>query len=165
MKQNRSKEWYKQKIALEGDLEVGAGMPWEKLDAQDKSVGNEDQKQKELVERIAFGSLVQLERRKKGLSIEKLANAALVNALELISIEHDPEHTPCPRTVHQLAKVFGIPERSLMQLSNLSTTHSAELLDEAVRFAAHSSTVTELTDEESSALNKFVAYLSSQGNG
>ncbi len=162
MKLNLSKKWYEQNIALEEGFEVGAGMPWEKLGAQDKLASDEEQTQEELVERLAFGSLVQLQRRKKGFSIEKLANAAQVDAMELISIERDPKHTPRPRTVHQLAKVFGLPERPLTRLSNLTTTHSSGLRDAAVRFAAHSSTVTELTSEESSALNEFVAYLSSQ---
>ncbi len=136
MKQHKSKEWYKRKIALEGDLEVGAGMPWAKFDSQHKSVKDEKQTQEELVERIAFGSLVQLERRRKGFSIEKLADVAQVDVMELIGIERDPKYTPHPRTIHQLAKVFGIPERPLMRLSKLSATHNSELRDEAVRFAA-----------------------------
>ena len=50
MKLNLSKKWYEQRIALEGDLEVGAGMPWEKLGIQGKPQSTEEQTQEELVE-------------------------------------------------------------------------------------------------------------------
>ncbi len=162
MKLNLSKKWYEQRIALEGDLEVGAGMPWEKLGIQGKPQSTEEQTQEELVERLAFGSLVQMLRRKKGLSIEQLADAANIDAMEIISIENEPKYLPRPRTVHQLSETFRLPERSLTRLSNLTTVHDTKLRDAAVRFAAHSSPVTELTGEESCALNEFVAYLSSQ---
>ena len=162
MKLNLSKKWYEQNIPLEEGFEVGAGMPWEKLGSQGKPESTEEQAQEDVVDRLAFGSLVQMLRRQKGLSIDQLADAARIDTMELISIERDPKHPPRPGTVHQLAKVFGLPERTLTRLSNLPTTYSSELRDAAVRFAANSSPVTELTGEESAALNEFVAYLSSQ---
>ena len=165
MKLDMNKEWYEKKIAQEGDLEVGAGIPLEETDVPEDSQCIGGQAQDEFIERHAFGSLVQLLRRSKGLSVEQLADASRVDPAEIISIERDPKHSPRPRTVYQLAAFLKLPERQLVRLSNLTTAHGTELRDAAIRFAAHSSKVMELTREESSALADFVEFLSSQEAG
>ncbi len=165
MKLNMSKEWFEETIGREGDLEVGAGSarklaardepPWEQRHPREEDRG-------EFVELCALGSLVQLLRRSKGLSVEQLAERARVDLVDIIAVERDPTHPPRPRTVHKLAAFFGLPERPLVRLSNLTTARSTKLRDAAVRFAAHSSKVMELTPEEHGALAEFVEFLSSQ---
>jgi len=162
MKLEMTKEWYEKMIAEEGDLEVGAGIPLEEHDAQDEPECTEEKSNDEFVELLAFGSLVQLLRRSKGLSVEELADAARIDPAEILSVERNPKHPPRPRTVHQLATFFELPERPLVRLSNLTSTHSTKLRDAAIRFAAHSSKVMELTREERRALAEFVEFLSSQ---
>lgn len=76
-----------------------------------------------------------------------------------MSIEYDLHYEPRPRTVHQLAAFFGLPERKLLELSNLTTAHSPELKQAAVRFAANAKNVLDLTSDERSALNEFVKFL------
>jgi transcriptional regulator with XRE-family HTH domain len=106
-----------------------------------------------------FGSLIQLLRREKSLTLEKLAEKARVDINELINIEQDPDYEPRPRTVHQLAGVLGLPKRTLVKLSNLTHVHDDELNVAAVRFAARSSTMVELSREERRALAEFVYFL------
>lgn len=114
----------------------------------------------ERMEYCALGSLMQLLRREKGLTMEKLAEEARVDLSELVGIECDVRYEPKPRTVHQLARVFGLPERELLELSNLTTTHNHALEDAAVRFAAKARCPAELNVEERQALNEFVKFLS-----
>ena len=162
MRLDLTREWYEQKIAQEANLEVGAGIPSNEQDAQDEPERIREESDNELVELFVFSSLVQLLRRSRGLSVEQLADAARIDPTEILSVERNPKHPPRPRTVHQLAAFFELPERPLVRLSNLTTTHSTKLRDAAIRFAAHSSKVMELTQEERSALAEFVEFLSSQ---
>ena len=106
-----------------------------------------------------FGSLIQLLRREKRLTLEKLAEKSQVDIRELVNIEQDPDYEPRPRTVHQLAGVLGLPKRTLVKLSNLAHVHDEELTGAAVRFAARSSSITELSREERQALAEFVRFL------
>lgn len=111
------------------------------------------------LESRVFGSLIQMLRRKKRLSIETLAKKAKVEVSELISIETILDFEPKPRTVHQLATFFGLPNRTLLKLSNLTTVHDCKLHDAAVRFAAHSPNLAELSRDERKALAEFVKFL------
>jgi len=106
-----------------------------------------------------FGSLIQLRRRERRLSLEKLAEMSRVDIGELVNIEQDPEYEPRPRTVHQLAGVLGLPKRPLVKLSNLTQVHDDELKGAAIRFAARSSSMAELSREEVQALAEFVNFL------
>ena len=64
--------------------------------------------------------------------------------------------------MHQLAKFFGLPEKRLFELSNLAASHSHDLKEAAVRFAANAKNVPDLCPEEQQALNEFVKFLSSR---
>ena len=94
--------------------------------------------------------------------MEQLADAAEVDASELLVIEDDLHHVPEPRTIYKLAQTFEVSQRRLMQLAGLTAVNDAGLRQEAVRFAARSESVQKLTPEESSALEAFVAVLSEQ---
>lgn len=109
---------------------------------------------------LAFGRFVQLMRRNKSLSIERLADATNVDISELLEIEEDARHAPEPRTVYNLASFFKIPLDRLMQLARLSAANDERLVDEALRFAARSEPTRDLTKEERAALMAFVSVLS-----
>jgi transcriptional regulator with XRE-family HTH domain len=161
MRLERSKEWWIARARREGDAEIGAGLlafdP--ALEARPASVPSfaEDT-------RIAFGRFVNLMRRRRGLSMEQLAQTADLDASELLVIEDDVHHVPEPRTIYKLAQTFEVSQRRLMQLAGLAAANDAGFRDEAVRFAARSETVQKLTPEESAALEAFVAVLSEQGS-
>ena len=160
MKVEIGKEWCIRMAELEEDAEIGAGRlaidPVFDSEAAPVEVSDEDGPN------IVFGRFVRLMRRRLGLSLEKLAVAADVDMAVLVEIENDPHHKPELRTAYQLANYFGVSRPGLMQVAGLTAPKDARLFNEAVRFAARSEPTTELTSEESAALEAFVAVLSEQ---
>jgi transcriptional regulator with XRE-family HTH domain len=159
MKLERSKDWWMTRARREGDAVVGAGLlafdpvPDERLVTQTVAVEET---------RIAFGKFVNLMRRRRGFSMEELAQVADLDASELLVIEDDFHYVPAPRTVFKLAETFEVPQGRMMQLAGLAVANDDGFRQEAVRFAARSEAVQKLTPEESSALEAFIAVLSTQ---
>lgn len=157
MKLERSKQWWMARARREGDAVIGAGLlaldptPEERPSAQAAPV-------EEI--RIAFGRFVNLMRRRRGYTMERLAEVADLDASELLVIEDDVHYVPEPRTVFKLAQTFEVSQQRLMQLAGLTAANDAGFRTEAVRFAARSESVQKLTSEETSALEAFVAILS-----
>lgn len=161
MKLKLTKGWFEKNIPQDHH-EVGAGLPERGAELQ-CVVGDEGiHQQDDFAKAYAFGALVQLLRRDRKLTVDQLASAVQVEAQELMSIEHDPKCVPKPRTVFQISKYFGLPDRPLMKLANVTTTHNDRYRDAAERFAASSSKVMELSREERAALAEFVQFLASQ---
>jgi transcriptional regulator with XRE-family HTH domain len=144
----------------EGDAVIGAGLLAFYPALDERASGA----QTAVIEepRIAFGKFVNLMRRRRGFSMEQLAQATDLDASELLVIEDDLHYVPEPRTVFKLAETFEVSQRRLMQLAGLAAANDAGFRQEAVRFAARSEAVQKLTPEESSALEAFVAVLSEQ---
>lgn len=109
--------------------------------------------------RRGLGALIQMLRRRQRLSVEKLAENARIAASDLHRIEHDPKFDPSPRTIFQLEEYFDLDERTLVVLSG--AVHVDDTVrEEAVRFAASSEAIQDLTREERKLLNQFVRFLS-----
>jgi transcriptional regulator with XRE-family HTH domain len=161
MKFSMSKEWVLSKAKDEKGFDVAAGhLDHDRAsDIKRLSVVSAEQG---TAEHCAFSSLVQMLRRARALSIEALAEKSRVDVAELVSIECDVRYEPRPRTVHQLAKFFSLPEKRLLDLSNLTTTRSHELTEAAVRFAANAKKMLDLSPEERQALIEFVKFLGSK---
>ena len=155
-----SKEWCMRMAQLEADAEIGAGLlagdPV--FDGEAAPVVASDEEGSN----IAFGRFVRLMRRQRGVSLEKLAEHADVDMADLVEIESNPHHKPELRTTYQLANYFNLPRSGLMQVAGLTAAKDATLFDEAVRFAARSEPTAALTEEESAALEAFVAVLGKQ---
>jgi HTH-type transcriptional regulator, competence development regulator len=160
MKFERSKEWWMERAHCEGDSAIGAGLLAFDPVPGARPVTAQPVSAEET--RIAFGKFVNLMRRRRGFSMERLAQVADLDASELLIIEDDIHHLPEPRTVFKLAETFKVPQQRLMQLAGLAAANDAGLRQEAVRFAARSEAVQKLTPEENSALEAFVAVLSEQ---
>lgn len=158
MKLERSKEWWMARVRREGDAVIGAGLLAFDSVPEERSVTTLSAAVEET--RIAFGRFVNLMRRRRGLSMEELAQVADLDASELLVIEDDLHYVPEPRTVFKLATTFEVSQQRLMQLAGLAAANDASFRQEAVRFAARSEAVHKLTREESSALEAFVAVLS-----
>jgi HTH-type transcriptional regulator, competence development regulator len=160
MRLERSKDWWMTRARREGDSAVGAGLlafdpaPEERPSTAQDVLADET--------RIAFGHFVNLMRRRRGYTMEQLAEAADLDPSELLVIEHHMHYVPEPRTVFRLAQTFEVSQRRLMQLAGLAIANDAGFRQEAVRFAARSESVQKLTPEETSALEAFVAILSEQ---
>lgn len=156
-----SKEWCLRMAEREGAIEIGAGRlafdpVFDGAEMPAVAAVEEDEP------RIAFGRFVRLMRRQRGLTLEKLAEDADVETADLVEIEGDPHHKPEPRTVYMLANYFKMPHNNLEQLAGLTAPKDNRLFEEAVRFAARSEPVTELSPEERAALEAFVSVLSGQ---
>jgi len=154
MKLNYSKQWYEERIALEGDSEVGAGCLPAKLENIEKTnVTFVDT-------RIALGTFVSLWRRNKGWDAARLAEQAGLDPQEILEIERDPHCEPEADAVYKLSIVFGVPAKPLLELAGLIQPRTAGLREEAVRFAARSESVAALNEHEREAFEAFVAAIS-----
>ena len=158
MKIERPQLWWIDRAGSEPDIMFGAGLTQAHEADQTRTPSTSPE-----TTRIAFGRFVSMMRRKKGLSLERLAEIADVDASDLLVIEEAADQTPDPRTVFNLANTFSVPKMALMQLAGLTVANDTGLNDEAVRFAARSESLENLTPEQSSALDAFVAVLSQRG--
>jgi HTH-type transcriptional regulator, competence development regulator len=152
-----NKEWCLNMARLEGDAEIGAGMLAVDPVFDGDLIGQPETEEEPA---LAFGRFVRLMRRRRGMDMEKLANTADIDIVELMSIEEDPHFRPEVRTVYQLSMFFDLPRESLLQIAGLTKPKDERIYEEAVRFAARSETVAALTPEERAALEAFVAVLS-----
>jgi len=64
-----------------------------------------------------------------------------------------------------LADCFDLPDRKLAKLSNITTVYDTRLKEAAIRFAANSESVMELSRDERHALTEFVKFLASGDAG
>ncbi|MBN1909931.1 MAG: helix-turn-helix transcriptional regulator [Pirellulales bacterium] len=157
-----NKEWFDKRIHQDEEYEVGAGCPGLEAIQQTSECGQAEREDEEFAETFAFGTLIRFLRRDRRLKIEQLAANARVEVAELVKIELDPNYVPQPRSVHQLAAYFDLPQRALLKLSNVTMVHSTQLRDAAYRFAANASQISELSREERAAMTEFVEFLGSQ---
>lgn len=161
MKLTITKEWFERRVKLEGDLEIAAGAL-----ARDPAPEHETEV-RAVAEpldsvRLAFGSLIESMRRRKGMTIEKLAERTEIDATDIVRIERDAHFQPEPRAVYRLAQTFDLPNKALQQLSG-NTYARPEMQEHALRFAARSGdSPQKLSRDEQKALEEFVAYLARQ---
>ena len=155
MKLDYPKKWYENRIALEGDAEIGAGTP---LGVQAKTLAKSHVTR--IDTRIAFGTFVALWRRNRGWDAAKLAETAELDTEEILEIERDPHCEPEPDAVYKLARVFGLSPKPLLELAGLIEPTTPRLREEAVRFAARSESVAALNDREREAFEAFVSAIS-----
>ena len=156
MKIEVTKDWCKIMALREGDAEVGAGFI-----AVDPIINGQTAPESGFDEsRLALGRFVHLMRRQRKLSLEQLADDADVDVGELMSIEMDAHNLPDPRTIYQLANLFGVSQKKLMALSGLTKPKDISYVEEAVRYAARSETIEELSAEEHAALDGLILVLS-----
>lgn len=151
MKIEVTKDWCKTMALREGDAEVGAGFI-----AVDPIIDGQTAPES----RLALGRFVHLMRRQRKLSLEQLADDADVDVGELMSIEMDAHHLPDPRTIYQLANLFGVSPKKLMALSGLTKPKDISYVEEAVRYAARSESIEDLSAEEHAALDGLILVLS-----
>lgn len=113
--------------------------------------------------REAFQRVVQMLRRSRGLTVDKLAVKAGIDRQELIAVERNPGYRPSPLTLHRLGEFFEVPTEKLAILAGAIREIPEELQQQASRFAAQSSSFSKLTVEERRALDEFVGFLKSDG--
>lgn len=156
MKIEFSKEWCISQARLEAGAEVGAGtIAFDPIFlSAETNVKPVDRS------RLAFQTFVVLYRRNMNLSRMQLAEQAKIDLAELEGIESDADYDPETRTLYQLSQVFGVSQQKLMALAGKTQPKDVSFLDEAVRYAARSESISKLTPDEQAALDGLISVLS-----
>ena len=153
MKLNSDHEWLKRQAALEDNCFVSVGglvLALEDLEQQSHQIN---------AARTAFVTLLNLTRREHKLTWEQFSQKLDVGLEELIGIENDENYKPSPRTVTKIAQFIRVPAEKLFILSGLARARDIHFQEAALRFAARSHPVEELTSEEHEALEEYVKFL------
>ncbi len=161
MKWKITKEWLEKRARLGEETDVSTGS----IDLKDLIKETSALRQTPSERRFfatAFGTLLFFLRHQRRLSLLQLAQKIDVDETDLEKIESDPDYTPEPRTVLQLANAFAIPTRKMLELAGLIITEDPAIRDSAVRFAASGKSLEKLTVEQQDALKEFVKYLANQ---
>ncbi|HKV81440.1 MAG TPA: helix-turn-helix transcriptional regulator [Candidatus Sulfotelmatobacter sp.] len=148
--------WIRQKAAEEDGAFISAGcMPFP---AEPLPLVTSDA----LAARLSFSRFVQFARLKLRLNKEQFAGKTQIPLKELVCIEDNDQYTPSLRTVHMLAQFLKVSHVKLLTLAGLAQAKDAVFNDAAVRFAAKSEPIRQLTREEQEAFDEFAKFLSSR---
>jgi len=109
--------------------------------------------------RYAFRLVVQMLRKRHGLTVDKLAQRADVEREEIVAMERNNGYRPSPLTLHKLCQFFGIPERRMLVLAGAIRETPQDFTERASGFAAQSESFAGLTKEEKKVLDEFVQFL------
>jgi HTH-type transcriptional regulator, competence development regulator len=153
MRFNTDPEWLKKQAALEDNCFVSVGglvLAVEDLEQQAQRVN---------AVHTAFVNLLNLTRREYKLTWEQFSQKVDVDLAELMGIESDENYKPTPRTVTKIAQFIQVPAEKLFILSGLARARDIQFEEAALRFAARSQPVKELTSEEHEALKEYVKFL------
>jgi DNA-binding XRE family transcriptional regulator len=151
-----TKEWLLATMELEGDGFANAGgIRSETLEGNEAChISNHH------MQRKAFAKFVEFSRRKMKLTQMTLAEEIDADVAEIIEIEDGSAESVEPSTIYALAKIFDVPQQSLMALAGLTVLRDKKLDEGSIRFAACSSVSAPLLEGEEDALNAFVQTLS-----
>ncbi len=157
---NNERSWLNRMVEQEdyGCVSAG-GLYCRLLDEQQKAKGQA------ATSPDVFGRLIELARRRKGMSVPKLSTVAHVKLQELLAIERGRAKEIEPRVVFMLAEALGLPAEGLMELAGLMEPRGESLGEASVRFAAKSRDTQKLTPSEREALEEFVRVLAECTDG
>jgi transcriptional regulator with XRE-family HTH domain len=148
--------WIRQKAEEEDGALISAGcmmIPTEPLPAVTSDA---------LAARLSLSRFVQLARLQLRFNKEQFASKTQIPLKELVCIEDDDQYTPTLRTVHMLAQFLKVSHVKLLTLAGLAQARDAQFNDAAVRFAAKSEPIRQLTREEQEAFDEFARFLSAR---
>lgn len=106
-----------------------------------------------------LGQLVELARRRKGMSPLDLSKAAQVGLSEVLEVLSGQATEPKPRVLFMLSQALDLPAEGLMELGGLMESRDKHLEEAVVRFAAQSKPTAKLSRSEKEALEEFVKVL------
>jgi len=161
MKMHVDYEWLRQRLERDVREECAAGIPLQVL----AHIGPVPQSLRPaaavsaLPSIGALGRLINLLRRRDGLSLDAVAEKAQVDLAELLRIEREEHYKPRPRTIVQLANLFGVPADQLSKIAGLKIAEDPTLERATLKFAAHSEHLAALSKPERDALNEYLAVL------
>lgn len=151
---NNDKAWLTQMAEQESYGFVSAGGLYARMLDDEKK--QQMQSQKNL---CILGRLVELARRRQGMSISDVSETSRLNLAQIRAIELGQELEPEPRVLYRLAKALNIPAGGLMELAGLMQSRGKSLSEAVVRFAAKAEPTAKLSGNEREALEEFVKVL------
>ncbi|HPD47666.1 MAG TPA: hypothetical protein P5279_13530 [Anaerohalosphaeraceae bacterium] len=154
---NNGRDWLDRMIKQEDYSCVSAGGVYARVSDMEKEETGADLD--------VFGRLVELARRRAGMSLPDLAAVAQVNLKDLAGIEKGGVAGVEPRVVFTLAKALKLPVQGMMELAGLMKRRGRSLGEAAMRFAAKASHAEKLTANEREALEEFVKVLAECSDG
>lgn len=109
--------------------------------------------------RFVFREVLRSLRRRKGLSVDALAERIGVERDEVIAMERHDSYRPSRLVLHRLGQLYGIPERQLAALAGAAPDVDPALREQASRFAEEADPPARLAPEEARMLDEFVDFL------
>lgn len=166
-------DWLRQKISNDPIGEIEAGRCIRRSADAVKAIEAAAEPQEHTVvvvhaarhSEAALGRLIHMTRRRDRLTIAQFAERVRVSAEEVTAIEDDPNYSPRPRTIHNLAAYVKIPATSLLSLLPDAPVADRSLDDAVYKFAASSDDLSGLSKSERRGLNDFVKFLSAYKGG
>jgi transcriptional regulator with XRE-family HTH domain len=152
MKMNTDIDWLRRRSAQEDECTVSVGGFVSSLEQKAKT-------QVVVPIQHAFVRFIELERRKRRLSLEQFAERVDVDLAEMFKIVSEEHNKPAIRTVHKIAEFLKLPEKKLLALAGLLQIKDPEFQTAALKFAARSAPVETLTKQEHADLEEIVKIL------
>jgi transcriptional regulator with XRE-family HTH domain len=160
IKMNNDRAWLELMAAMEEYEPVSAGEMYSRM--------LEKQQEEPLLSDSSLdvlGRLIELARRRKGLTVSGIAEKNNLELNEVLAIEQGCVTEPEPRVLFMLAKALDLPVKGLMELGGLVQNRDDYLGEAAVRFAANCKPTAKLTRSENEALEEFVKVLDQRSSG
>ena len=152
MKMNTDIDWLRRRSAQEDDFTVSVGGFVSSLEQKAET-------QAVVPIQHAFVRFIELERRKRRLSLEQFAERVDVDLSEMFKIVSEERYKPAIRSVHKIAEFLKLPEKKLLALAGLLQMQDQEFQTAALKFAARSAPVETLTKQEHADLEEIVKVL------
>ena len=167
MKLHFSIDWLRRQIETDPDVETDAGRAIRSSSDIMGLIGEAPAADAagDVKQENTLALLVHQTRRGEKLTIEQFADLIRVTPDEIEAIESDPDYSPQPRTIHNLAKFVKVPPRSLLVLLPDVESDNEQLNEAKHKFAASSDDLSQLSKSERRGLNDFVKFLANFKNG
>lgn len=109
--------------------------------------------------RVALARLIELSRRRLGLTIGDVAARTGLTPMTIASVERGDELTVAPAAMRKLADTLALPRQGLASIVHPTKRTDSRIDDAVMRFAVHVGPVRALSPSERAALKQFVATL------
>lgn len=109
--------------------------------------------------RFAFREIMRGLRKRKGLTLDELADRLDADREELAAMERHEGYQPAPLLLEKLSRFYDLPQRKLAELAGAVSCVEPALRDQASRFAAQLESFAKLTAAERRTVDEFVSFL------
>ncbi|HEX8208749.1 MAG TPA: helix-turn-helix domain-containing protein [Longimicrobium sp.] len=109
--------------------------------------------------RFAFREIMRGLRKRKGLTLDELADRIGADREELAAMERQEGYQPSPHLLDELSRFYELPQRKLAALAGAVSGVEPALREQASRFAAQLESFAKLSAAERRTVDEFVSFL------